>query len=49
MPAAVSLFLLLLETERCVLMQEREKHLQTAPPLRARQSIMGIRFKEGTL
>lgn len=40
--------LVFLETERRVLMQEKEKHVQTAPPLRARQSLMGIRFKEGT-
>lgn len=42
------LSLLLRVTELCVLVQEKEKHMQTAPPLRARQGIMGNGFKEGT-
>lgn len=44
------LSLLLLESERSVLVHEKgkKKHMQTAPPLRARQSIMGNGFKEGT-
>lgn len=49
MSAAVSLpqclSLLLRLTERCVFVQEKEKHMQTTPPLRARQGIMGSRFK----
>lgn len=51
MSAAVSLplclSLLLRVTERCVFVQEKEKHMQTAPLLRAGQGIMGNRFKEG--
>lgn len=42
-----SLSLLLWETEHRVLVQEKEKHMQTAPPLRARQSIMGKRVQGG--
>lgn len=49
MSAAVSLpqclSLLLRVTERCVLAQEKEKHMQTTPPLRPRQGIVGNRFK----
>lgn len=41
------LSLLLWETEHRVLVQEKEKHMQTAPPLRARQSIMGKRAQGG--
>lgn len=52
MSAAVSLpqyrSLLLRVTERCVLEQEKEKHMQTTPPPRAGQGILGNGFKVGT-
>lgn len=42
------LSLLLRVTEHSVLVQEKEKHMQTAPPLGARQGIVGNGFKVGT-
>lgn len=52
MSAAVSLpqclSLLLRVTGRCVLVQEKEKRMQTTPPLRVGQGILGNEFKVGT-